>query len=197
MKKLVVLFALVGLFLVGCQDSGDVGIVGPDNSAKNTNSSASVSFLKMPASLEPRPLHKDMSFEITPQTGGHISYTESYMSATGMVTVDLDLRFPPNSVSETMTVIVDVSNDELTGEISLSFGPSPTTFLKPAYLTFKVTGLDPNSLPSDPKDITFVYFDNGIYVPMKAQLIKVDPSIGTLEVKEGEMPHFSRYGYAT
>lgn len=196
MKKLVVLSALVGLFLVGCQDSGDVGIVGPENSAI-TNSSTSPSFLKMPASLQPRALHKPIPFLITPQTGGQISYTDSYMSANGMVTVEMNLRFPPNSVADSMTVTVDVSKDELTGEVSLSFGPSPTSFLKPAYLTFKATGLDPNSLPSDPSKVTFVYYDNGSYVPMNAQLIKVDPASGTLEVKEGEVPHFSRYGWAT
>ena len=197
MKKLVLLTALAGLFLIGCQDSRDSGITGPDNSVV-APSSNSVSFLKLPASLEPKPMHKKLQFEVTPNSGGVIHYDYSYASAEGKVSLDVQLRFPPGAVDETMIVSVDVSTDELTGDLSLDFGPSPTTFNLPALLTFTAAGLPSSDLPSDPNTLTFVYKDaNGVYVPMSAKKISVDLNKGELKVQEGEVPHFSRYGWAT
>ena len=197
MKKLILLTAIAGLFLVGCQDSRDAGITGPDNSVV-APSSNTVSFLKLPPSLEPKPMHKKVQFEVTPEAGGVIHYDYSYAAASGQVSMDVQLRFPPGAVDQTMIVSVDVSTDQLTGDLSLDFGPSPTTFNKSALLTFDVQGLTSSELPSDPNAIQFVYKDNnGVYVPMTTKKISIDLKKGQLTVQEGEVPHFSRYGWAT
>lgn len=194
MKKLFLLTAMmIGLFLVGCQDSNN--LVGPENTVGTPGNS--VSFLKLPASLEPRPLHKPIPFLITPQSGGVVHYSDTYQSAKGPVTVDVKLNFPPGAVSDSMIVVVDISNDQLTGELKMDFGPSPTSFLKPALLTFTAQGLDPASMPSDASAITFVFMDNGNYVPMTAKKISINLDKGELNVLDGEVPHFSRYGWAT
>jgi hypothetical protein len=197
MKKLFVSIALVGLLIAGCENSKDIGIVGPDNSANSVNTSTNqVSFLKMPGSLLPRPMHKSIPFLITPQSGGVLHYSDSYQSADGPVTIDIKLNFPPGAVADSMIVSVDISNEEMTGDITMDFGPSPTTFLKPALLTFNVTGVG-STLPSDTSKVEFVYLDNGNYVPMDAKKISINSNQGTLTVLDGQVPHFSRYAWAT
>ena len=190
MKKPLILVAMSGLLLVGCQDLKGGGIVGPDNTV------APVSFLKMPASLEPRPMHKKIPFLITPSSGGVIQYSDSYQSVDGEVSINIKLNFPPGAVADSMVVSVDISNEELTGDVTMDFGPSPTSFLKPALLTFSVTGIN-STLPSDPNTVQFIYDDNGVYVPMDAKKISVDTNKGELSVLDGEVPHFSRYAWAT
>lgn len=195
MKKLLMLVAVVGFFLAGCQDSNNMGVVGPENTVETPSNT--VSFVKLPASLEPRPMHKPIPFEITPESGGVVHYSDTYQSANGQVTVDVKLNFPPGAVTETMVVSVDISNDQLTGELKLDFGPSPTQFLKPALLTFSAQGLSASDLPSDPNSIKFVFMDNGTYVPMNCKKISINVNKGELTIQDGEVPHFSRYGWAT
>jgi len=196
--KIVFLLIIVsGLILVGCKDSNNTGITGPVNSIVVAGSDT-VSFLKLPESIVPGEKHKKLKFEITPQSGGVIHYDNTYNSTGGEVTVDVQLRFPPGAVDDNMIVSIDISRSELTGDLSMDFDPSPTTFNKPALLTFEVYGLNVNELPQDYDSIKFVYKDNnGNYIPMKAKSISVDVKKGELKILEGEIPHFSRYGWAT
>ena len=195
MRKYLILIALSVLFLVGCKDPNSVSVISPI--VKTGLTEKTVSFLKLPASLEQRSLNKKGSFLVTPQGGGNIEFKDSYLSAYGKVSFNIDLYFPPNSVTDSIYVFINLSQDALTGEIGVNFGPTPTYFLIPALLTFTVKGLDPLTLPSNPGNIQFVYMDNGNYIPMKAASISVDVKHGSLSIVNGELPHFSRYGWST
>jgi hypothetical protein len=195
MKKIFVLAVLPALFLFGCKVSGTDSILAP--AIKVEAPQKAVSFIQLPRRLEPRALYKSGSFEITPQNGGIIRYEDSYESANGIINIDISLRFPPNSVSDPITVSAEVSQNALTGDFSVTLGPTPNTFLKPALLTFRVTGLDPATLPSNPDNIQFVSMDNDNFVPVPAAKIKIDIKHGSLSVVNGEIFHFSRYGWST
>jgi hypothetical protein len=195
MKNYLLLAALSFLFLVGCKDPNNVSNITP--AVKNQNTQKSVTFLTLPASIEPRSLQKARLFLVTPQNGGNIKYSDSYLSAYGKISINLNLEFPPNSVTDSIIVSINLSQDALTGDLGINFGPSPAYFLTPALLTFTVKGLDPLTLPSNPANIQFVYLDNGIYFPMQASRITVDVKHGSLSIVNGQVPHFSRYGWST
>jgi hypothetical protein len=194
MNKLYLLVVIPALFLFGCKVSGSDSVIAPP--VKTGLSQKTVSFIKLPPSVEPRAIYKSRSFLVTPQSGGNIIYSDSYLSAYGTVTIYLYLYIPPYAVTQSVNVNVNLSQDALTGDFGMDFGPSPTTLLKSALLTFTVKGLDPLSLPSDPADIQFVYMDNATYVPMNAAYIFVDVKHGALSIIGGEVPHFSRYGWS-
>jgi hypothetical protein len=195
MKKIFVLAVLPALLFFGCKVSGTDSILSP--AIKVDAPQKAVTFIQLPTRIEPRALYKAGSFEITPQNGGIIRYEDSYESANGTINIDISLRFPPNAVSEPITVKADVSQDALTGNFVVSLGPSENNFLKPALLTFRVTGLDPATLPSNPDNIQFVSLDNNNFVPVPAAKIKVDIKHGSLSIVNGEIFHFSRYGWST
>ena len=148
MKKLFTVLAIFCFAFWGCKDSSISDVTGPDGSAQFKNAQ-SFSIIQLPESLTPRPLHKKIDFTITPQTGGIIEYEDSYNSATGKVKVKIKLRFLPHSVDETIVVSVDIDNNQLTGVLSMVFGPSPKSFLKPALLSVEASGLEASSLPSE------------------------------------------------
>jgi hypothetical protein len=195
MKFYLLPIVLGFLFLVGCKDPDKVSIITP--TVKTAQSQKSVTFLKLPVSLEPRSLQKSGSFLITPQNGGYIKFSDSYLTSYGTVSININLYFPPNSVTDSITVFMNLSQDALTGDLGIDFGPTPSYFLTPALLTFTVKGLDPLTLPSNPANIQFVYLDKGIYIPMPAASISVDVKHGSLSIVNGQMPHFSRYGWST
>jgi hypothetical protein len=200
MHKLLLLITIVGLFLMGCQNSKDTGIVGPDNSP--TLNGKSISFLKLPANLEPtKSLSKRNPFSVTPKDGGNINYKNSYMSAYGLVEIELQIKFEKNSVSDSMVVSVGIDQNELSGDLSLDFSPSPITFLIPAKLEMSVKGLDPASLPAHASDLILVcngQVDNPNYFEViKCKEIKMNKKEGQIEVIDGIIPHFSRYGWGT
>ena len=201
MKKLFTVLSMLFVVFWGCQDSS-VDIAGPDQSPQiNKTQNQTFSIIQLPESLTPRPLHKKIDFTITPQNGGTIEYEDSYNSATGKVKVQIKLKFLPHSVDETIVVSVDIDNNQLTGVLSMVFGPSPKSFLKPALLSVEASGLEASSLPSDPKAIKMVYWDSSSnsYIEMNVKKIKleIDGNKGELEVKDGEVPHFSRYAFIT
>ena len=188
------------MFLIGCQNSKDMGIVGPDNSA--TLNGKSISFLKLPANLNPsKSLSKRDPFLVTPKDGGIINYHNSYMSDYGIVHIDVQIKFDRNSVSDSMIVSVGLDQDELSGDISLDFSPSPVTFLIPAKLEMTVRGLDPASLPANASNLILVcngQVDNPNYFEvMQCRSINMNRRDGQIQVVDGLIPHFSRFGWTT
>lgn len=194
MNKLYILALLSILLLIGCKVAGTDNVLAP--AIKTDQTQKTVSFLRLPYSLEPRTLYKAGSFLITPQTGGNLKYSDSYQSAYGIVSINIILHFPPNAVSDSIIVSFNVSQDGLTGDFGVTFGPTPNSFLLPALLTFRVKGLDPAILPSDPANIQFVCMDNGTYVPVNASHIFADVKHGSLSVVNAEIFHFSKYGWS-
>ena len=172
MKKFFVLAVLPALFLFGCKVSGTDSILAP--AIKVGDPQKAITFIQLPTRLEPRTLFKSGSFVIKPKTGGTVKYKDSYESAFGTIDIDVSLYFRPRSVTDKITVSMEVSQDALTGNFVVTLGPTPNTFLKPALLTFKVKGLDPSTLPSNPNDIQFVSLDNDNFVPVPAERIKID-----------------------
>ncbi len=199
MKNILFVIFASALLLIGCKDNMDSGITGPDVSSQSIEKTPS--FITLPARTEgSHSLLKASKMLVTVKDGGKISYKDSYMSISGKIEIDLELEFKKHSVSEDIMVDVYISSETAGGSIGVNFGPSPTTFLIPAKLNMKVSGLDPTSLPENKSDLQLLYTGLGdqenVYEVMKTKEIKMDKHKGSIEVKEGEIPHFSRYQWA-
>lgn len=196
MKKLFLILAIAGLIFSGCDNPG-AGITDPASS-NETLQAGELPVIKLPASLTPLPMHKKISCMITPESGGVIHYDYTYNSSSGKVKVDIQLRFQPGSVADTLLISAEINLNELSGDLSMNFGPSPTQFSKPALITVNAAGLDSAGIPKDPQKIKLVYIDdNGNIVPTTTKKISIDLKKGEIKIQEGELPHFSRYAFIT
>ena len=82
--------------------------------------------------------------------------------------------------------------DDVNGTITYS--PS-MNFNTPAELYVKLEGLDIYGINPDLIDFSY-HNPNGSFSQVDYKEIQVDISSGTLELKEGKIPHFSRYGFS-
>ena len=106
-----------------------------------------------------------------------------------LVKTIVKLKFYSGSVSKD-SYITMTADDILT---RCTFGPSQI-FLKSGYLYVKYEGLNLSGI--DPTKVKFVYMNaNGVYEYIQYGEIKVDIQSGILELKDGKIPHFSRYGF--
>ncbi len=127
---------------------------------------------------------------INGSSGGEIIIDYSYNGGIhGEVKIIAKLSFRSGSFSGTKAITMTI--DDVNGTIT--FSPS-MNFNKDAELYLKLEGL--NLYGINPGDIDFVYHNpSGGFAPIRYKEIKVDISSGTLELKEGNIPHFSRYGF--
>jgi hypothetical protein len=76
---------------------------------------------------------------------------------------------------------------------TITYSPS-MNFNKPAELYLKLEGLDLYDISKN--SIDFAYHDpTGSFGQVDYKEIIVDISSGIVELKEGKIPHFSRYGF--
>jgi len=108
--------------------------------------------------------------------------------------IDLSLAFSPGTVSQDFTASVSVDDKDM--GTTMEFGPSPTSFSRPAILDFYATGIDFGKLPRN-ATIKLYYYnsDTGQWEPMNAGSITWDIRQGWLKCEDGEIPHFSRYAF--
>ncbi len=171
-------------FFAGCSDKDS--IVTPEN-----NQASAPNWITLP---QRDGLSIENVFSVTKtikgKDGGELKIDEHYSAGPhGEVKVIAKLNFKKHSFEGTQTITMIV--DDVNGTITYS--PS-MVFDKPAELYVKLEGLDLYGI--DPDDIDFVYYDpSGNYGTVEYKELNVDISSGTLELKEGEIPHFSRFGY--
>ena len=107
----------------------------------------------------------------------------------GEVKVIAKLKFYAGSVSQ--NTLISMSIDDETA--CITFSPA-MVFNKVAELYVKFEGLNLSDV--DPGNLDFLYLkDDGTVGQIEYKEIIFDQSSGILELKEGKIPHFSRFGF--
>ena len=190
MKHLLLLTAFAGLLFFGCQND-EFSPVGPDSTEPYFSQVSEPNWVGLPVSNF-QFLAKTFSTSklVKADKDTELIIDESYSGGPhGEVKVIVKLKFYSGSVDQDTQITMEI--DDQTGVIS--FSPS-MVFNKPAELYIKLEGLDLND--DDEENVDFVYLTvNGTYEAVEYDEIEVDTDDGELELKEGEVDHFSRYGF--
>jgi len=130
--------------------------------------------------------------EIDGNKGGEIRIDKKYPTPGGVnkeVKISAVLKFQSGSFSgkRDITMVIDDINGTVTYSPSMNFD-------KPAILDLIFEGIDLTGVNKDQVD--FVYIgEDGLFYPVSYKEIKVDLLRGRLELVDGLIPHFSRYGW--
>ncbi|PIU45466.1 MAG: hypothetical protein COS95_03750 [Ignavibacteriales bacterium CG07_land_8_20_14_0_80_59_12] len=189
----IVLVAVMTL-LAGCSTlDNPVGV--PANPAVGTGSvSPTPTLIFLPRSGG-GPLSKDITVSkfITALSGGLLKVHGEYLDEGRAVTVrtDMSLRIAPQSISESGWFSIALDDEMLAAD----FGPGGTAFRTPALLDMTTTGLDLSAVPEG-ANVHLYWYDpaTASWEPMSAN-ITVSRSRGKIVCEDGEIPHFSRYGF--
>jgi hypothetical protein len=154
-------------------------------------SSSDREFIELPV---PSGLAIENTFSVSKQIdgskGGEIILDKNYKGGIhGEVKVIAKILFLPNSFSGNKLVTMSV--DAIDGTVTYS--PS-LNFSKSAELYVKLEGLDLRDVNFSKIDFNY-YSSDGNFYPVNYKEIIKDRSSGILELKEGKIPHFSRYGF--
>lgn len=122
--------------------------------------------------------------------GGSVILDTLYQGLTGPMKIFAEIKFKAKAF--TGTHLVTMMIDNVSGTVS--FNP-PLVFVRPANLDMKFIGLDLNGMNDE--NISFVYINpNGNFEPVLCKEIIVNVSERALQLKDAEIKHFSRYGWA-
>ncbi len=197
MKKILFTIALAGLFLVGCQDA-NFNPVSPDQNQAAINKTDmhgidAVDDILHNASNTALTVHQ----ELDGKRGGRIQIdTEAKNSEGKSVRINVDLNFDKGAFNGIQDIAVIVNPDNA----SITFFPHIAAFNKKVKLDASIEGVDLSKLNiENSKKAHFVYFDdNGnVLQIIKCKDVRIDYKNGKLSVKNAELKHFSRYGWAT
>ncbi len=184
MKKLFVLAAFVGLFLVGCQDAS-MNPVSPGNS--QISSAKPLALVSNAYSV---------TQTIDGSQGGTIAFTKTNVGSNGVQVVNVNLVFAPGAFEgqQDITVTADFNDASFSFYPHMVFDNNSKVTLNANYTGVDLTNLDLSDLPK----IDFYYIgDDGSKELIKNNGTKIDLSSGSIGVKNAKLPHFSRYGWAT
>lgn len=202
MKSVFLLFSFIIFISLGCQENISVNPEDNSNLQHNTASwkadaqDQNIDLIKLPINTS-NSLQKVVTQMVYAGQTNIINYDFEYVAVTGQrVKVDAKLRIPPEALSEDIEIILSVDEEYLVTEISFTFGPAGQTFLKPLLLDIKANGLELSDLDQNDK-LKFVYYNEttGTWDEMVVKFIKVDTEDGELFCLQGNIPHFSRYGF--
>lgn len=173
------------LFSIACEE--ETAIVSPNNSQV---SNEEPNWLGLPA---PRYLRLSKSFStgalIKKRHGGELIIDDEFESVDGKkVKVIVKLKIYKGSIEK--DIYITMAIDGKTG--ILTFTPH-MNFKKDAKLYIKIEGYNFDGVQT--KNIDFMYLAKNGYERVEYKKIIVDKSSGTLELKEGKIKHFSRYGF--
>ena len=130
---------------------------------------------------------------------------DEYKMNLGQIGVKIKFKVMPASITEDLEITISTDDEELAGNIFLTFGPHGTDFNPPAILDIEVSGLDLSGWGDDDDDddddddghhdhgINIFYINEGDWEVMKSEKIIVKKNEGYLKIKGAELPHFSRY----
>lgn len=180
MKKLVFLVLIAGV--IGCNE-----IKTPVESTNLENTTA-VEWAPV-FGVGTKSLQKTISLakEIDGAVGGIISYRSTLSNG---VDLDYQLQFLPGSFDGIKTITVNLDSESFTGDYS-----PHGYFYKPAVLSVVVKNADLSFINSE-DELRFVYVSqNGELEYLDYRKLKVDLDKGELDLRNAELPHFSRYGF--
>jgi len=177
---------IVGIsFFLGCSDKEN--IIAPEN-----DQTSGPNWITLPqrngSSVE---TEYSVTQQIDGSLGGKLEISDIYFAGPqGVVKVKATLKFPQNCFTgiETITMTADNVNG------TIIYSP-PMNFNIPALLDLEYQGIDLTGV--EPDSVDFVYQDpDGSYDSMEYDKIQVIMAIGKLMLKDGKIPHFSRYGFS-
>ena len=132
----------------------------------------------------------DMDQVMAAQVGSRAS---DYTLNLGTAEVVASLNILPGALNEDKDISISVDDEQILGDVYLTFGPHGTVFNTPALLNIEAHGLDLSGF--DPSTIQ-VYYDNtdtGNWELMQSSHIIVNQNEGYIKVVDAQLPHFSRY----
>lgn len=187
------MFFALALFvsvLAGCSNSSNPTAQMQDESAI-TAPVTNVSLLQLPGrSAATSLLKKTSAVLVNPGNGGDVNVSDTFITASGGTgTIDMTLHFEPGTVNNATMVSISLQGTTLTAE----FSPSGAQFSKPAFLSASVTGLDFSLVPAD-ANFGLYYINGSTYEKMIGTVV-VDRGAGTLTLTDGQITHFSLYGF--
>src|ERR1035437_7151788 len=187
MKKILALLILAGIIFAGCTDLKLNNVSQPEKGA-NT--------------LIPIPGKTGLSSETVYTTtsivdgsvGDTLTINASYMGDNGkLVTLNLSMIIPAGAFNGVRTITL-TADDQYA---AVSCSPA-MVFDKSLLLDYSYTGLNIKSL-NLPKAKNGFYFipDSGILEAIASSSFLIDTKSGSLSVTGAQIPHFSRFGWAT
>ena len=195
MKRLLS-FTLVAIALsfTACQEEST--LISPQNEEATFTTQAEPNWISLPAPDGDRVQKKFMAFKwITKKHGGKIEFREKYKPRGGKrgdeVKITSSLEFDKNAVEEDHLMFMLI--DDRTGTSKML---PHQEFNSPGILNQKFENID-LSFIEDEKNVKYYYLSaDGTYEEMECDEIKVDIKKGKIEIINGRIPHFSRYGFA-
>ena len=112
------------------------------------------------------------------------------------VRVNVSLNVPAGALSKEKELSMNIE-DMITGKYAvLQFGPHGTEFNTPVLLNFAAEGLNLSNWDrsSSPK-LMYYNPDSNMWEKMNSEEIRVNYEKGSITCINGELPHFSRFGF--
>ena len=201
MKKLATIPLLLILFVFGCQKHESLVSPEQNNTNSMTKPAWELAAEKQGLTIFALPQSSSLSLEkkaydsefIKSGESGKLSVEKKYQtSGNKRVSVEASLSVLENSLAQSSLLTMSFTDNFL----CIEFGPSGTTFSKPALLNVEVEGID-FSASSELQTAHLKYFDevNNVWVDVAADDIIVDVKEGKFICKNGKINHFSRYGF--
>lgn len=186
MKTVITLIITGIIFLAGCTDENN--LITPE-----INQKAGPDWITLPAPVGGASVENEYSVTgvINGVDGGKLQINEIYLGGPySTVRLGIKLTFPQNCFqgTETITMNVDMVHGTVTYSPSMQFDI-------PALLDLDFQGIDLSGIDAD--SINFVYHNpDGYFDIMESNTITVNTVNGTISMKDGKVPHFSRYGFS-
>ena len=187
MKKILLFLALAGIVLTGCSD------VKLNNA--NQPEKATYKLVQIPGKTG---LSNETVYTTTciidGSIGGTMTINASYMGNNGQsVSLNVSMTIPAGAFSGVRTITLTADD-----QYALLVCSPSMTFDKNILLDFSYTGLDIKTVDL-PKYKNGFYFisDSGNLEAIASNGFLIDKKSGSLSVTGAQIPHFSRFGWAT
>ena len=185
MKRLVYLFAMLTLLVIGCSEQSSV--LAPENNNKTTEPN----WITLPINNS-MSVNADVSVSrlLYGNEESLLEINTGYAGGTfGWISITANARFQRNSFTGSRYTTMSV-NDQFG---AATFSPSGT-FTKPVIYNLTIMGLNLSNV--DPAKVSFVYMSpDGKYYKPVYDKIYVEKQSGKLQIINAQLPHFSRYGF--
>ena len=211
MKKFLLnIIVLGGLFLIGCsqEDSSVIGPTTQNNSILEKPNwlkaaeAQGVKILSLPPSTEKS---LDKRTEVTKYVyfnrASNLSIYDSYKSNNHFVVIIANLTILPYSLEKSTWITMGFASDYLVtnvtlGPVDMNFGPDGITFKKPALFNLVAYGLDLTGW-SEGDNLQLACFNENtqLWEAVPSQKIMFNVKTGFLQCVNGQLSHFSRYGF--
>lgn len=177
-------FVAMGLILAGCSDQSS--LVGP---TQQISQQQGRTFIDLPiSSLDKSRI--EASENIDGAKGGKVKIKGEQDG----IKFKGELKIPKGAFVGSAEITIKFDGNTTSFDFSIIWEGDNQNFVKPLLFSGKMEGLNLDDVESE--DVDFGYFSNGDFQGVEYKKLKVDTKKGKLEIKEAQLWHFSRYGWA-